>query len=167
MTFSASTENLYRAIRERILDFIPSSGDPVGLLLGDPDRPRLYFVQSPDQREELDGDGGWPYVIIQLADLGALPGEAGLRHQMVLNVDVWDYPRENQFRATGIADQIHQALLDFVKANTLGLMFCRSSDIRRVDAPVPPVPLDRELVHTRLVVPLVVWPAFLTQYAVT
>jgi hypothetical protein len=167
VTFSVSTEALYRAIRERLLDFEPMTGEPLGLSLGHPDRPRMYFLQAPDEREELDDDGGWPYVTLHLTDMGALPGEQGLRHQFVCTVDVWDYPRENQFRASTICDVAHEAFLFFTRANTLGLMFCRSSDIRRFDAPVAPGPLDRELVHTRLIVPLVVWPAFLTQYAVT
>jgi hypothetical protein len=164
---SDSTELLYDTLRDRLLDYVPVEGNPLAERLGPLTGPRLYIVQAPDQREEAAGDQGWPYGVMRLSDWGGLPGERGLRHLVMLTLDVYDYPRRQYFRATGIVDTAHQACLHFVDADSFGLLFARASDVRRIESPVPTAPvMDRELVHLRLNVPFIVWPAYLTKASV-
>lgn len=150
-----STQELIQTIRARLLDFAPASGSTLRVELGGGASARLYTDGAPDGTT-------YPYAVLRLADHRQTDGYGGFRKTVELEVQVYDRPRSQVWRAQRIADVIEQALLLWETAAD-GLVFSRH--VRRV-GPLPPAPdpMDRELVQIAVFAPVVVWPVMLSQY---
>lgn len=147
---TTSTQAMVADLRSRLLNFTPRSGSTLNTSLGG----RLYTVQAPDNAE-------YPYAVVRLVDRRQTDGYGGLRETFELELSIFDRPRVQQWRAEGIADVAEQAFLGWSLA-TSGVLFSRH--VRRVTMPPAPSPMDRELVHIVVYVPIVAWPVMLTQY---
>jgi hypothetical protein len=151
-----STQALVSAVRTQLLDYQPPSpGTTLRARLGGGTSARCYTVEAPP-------DAAYPYVVLRIASRPQTPGFGGWRSVAEFEVQVWDRPRTEQWRAEGIADLIEQAALHWAVMGS-GLAF--SQHVRRVTLPPAPAPMDRELVGITLFLPVVVWPAYLTTLA--
>jgi hypothetical protein len=148
---TTSTQGMMQDLRSRLLTFQPRSGDTLDTSLGG----RLYTTQAPDNVT-------YPYAVVRLMDRQQTVGDQGFRTRGEIEVQIFDRPRSQQWRAEAIADVVQQAFLHW-DLKTSGLMFAQHS--RRV-GPLPPAPapMDRELVHIAVYVPIVAWPVMFTQY---
>jgi hypothetical protein len=151
---TTSTQGMMQDLRSRLLNFEPRSGDTLNTSLGG----RLYTTQAPDKLP----DQPYPYAVVRLMDRQQTVGDQGFRTRGEIEVQIFDRPRSQQWRAEAIADVVQQAFLHW-DLKTSGLMFAQHS--RRV-GPLPPAPapMDRELVHIAVYVPIVAWPVMFTQY---
>jgi hypothetical protein len=147
---TTSTQAMTTDLRNRLLNFAPETGATLNSRLGG----RLYVSQAPD---EVD----YPYAVIRLVDRRQTDGYAGMRESFEIELAIFDRPRGKQWQAEAIADVAQQAFLKW-EVYSSGLMFSRHT--RRVTMPVAPSPMDRELVHLVLFVPVVAWPVMFTQY---
>ena len=147
---TSTTQGMIGDLRSRLLNFTPRSGATLQASLGG----RLYTVQAPD-------DVTYPYAVLRLVSRAQTEGYGGLRESFEVELQIFDRPRGQQWRAEGIADVATQAFLRW-DIGTSGLMFSRH--VRRVVMPPAPSPMDRELVQITLFVPVVAWPVMLTQY---
>lgn len=151
-----STYDLLALIRTRLLDFTPTSGDDLGTRLGQ----RLYYEQAPAAGSVAPK---YPYGIYRLTNRLETDGFAGMRETGDLEVQLYGRPRGTALAVVeGCADVIDQALLDW-NGITDGIVFSRFR--LRDTLPVPPDPMDREVVTVRLLFPVVLWPTYRTDYA--
>ena len=148
---TTSTRNMIADLRSQLLNFAPASGDSLNTSLSG----RLYTVQAPD-------DPDYPYAVVRLLPRRQTVGDGGYRETFEIEVQIFDRPRSQQWRAEGIADVATQAFLQW-DLRSSGLLF--SGHVRRITMPPAPDPMDRELVQITLFVPVVAWPVMLTQYA--
>ena len=146
---TTSTQGMMQDLRTRLLTFEPRTGDPLSDRLT-----ALYTVQAPDNVT-------YPYAVVRLVSRQQTEGYGGLRESFEVELSIFDRPRAQQWRAEGIADVATEAFLRW-DIGSSGLMFSRH--VRRVTMPPAPSPMDRELVHLVLFVPVVAWPVMLTQY---
>jgi hypothetical protein len=147
---TTSTQGMMQDLRSRLLTFQPRTGDRLEQSIGD----RLY-TKAPDNVI-------YPYAVVRLMDRQQTVGDQGFRTRGEIEVQIFDRPRSQQWRAEAIADVVQQAFLHW-DLKTSGLMFAQHS--RRV-GPLPPAPapMDRELVQIAVYVPIVAWPVMFTQY---
>ena len=147
---TTSTQAMVADLRTHLLTFQPMSGTTLQARLNG----RLYVVQAPDSVT-------YPYAVMRLVDRRATDGYGGYRQTFEVELQIFDRPRSQQWRAEGIADVAEQAFLGWDLASS-GLLFSRH--VRRVTMPPAPEPMDRELVQITVFVPVVAWPVMLTQY---
>jgi hypothetical protein len=147
---TTSTQGMMQDLRSRLLTFQPRTGDRLEQSIGD----RLY-TKAPDNVI-------YPYAVVRLMDRQQTVGDQGFRTRGEIEVQIFDRPRSQQWRAEAIADVVQESFLHW-DLKTSGLMFAQHS--RRV-GPLPPAPapMDRELVQIAVYVPIVAWPVMFTQY---
>ena len=150
-----STQQLVETVMTRLLDYTPPSGTTLRARLGGGASARLYTVAAP-------ADPVYPYAVLRIASRPQTDGYGGLRSVAGFEVQVFDRPRSQQWRAEGIGDLIEQAMLGWCATGT-GLVFARH--VRRMTLPPAPTPMDRDLVVVTLTLPVVVWPDYLLQSA--
>ena len=149
---TTSTQGMMQDLRTRLLTFEPRTGDPLSDVLT-----ALYTVQAPDKLP----DSPYPYAVIRLMDRNQTVGDQGFRTGGEVEVQIFDRPRSQQWRAEAIADVVQQAFQQW-DLRSSGLLFSQHS--RRITLPPAPTPMDRELVQIVVYVPIVAWPVMFTQY---
>jgi hypothetical protein len=152
---TTSSNNTYVTLRNRLLNFTQQG---TGLKLQSIIGTRLYYIQIPDNNDT------WPcasYRFINRITSGAYNGD---RETADLEVMIFGRPRSQQQTVEDAADICDEAMLRYIDS-TSGLIFSRS---RQRDS-LPPFddPADREIVAVRLAYPCVIWPRYLTKYAVS
>lgn len=158
MSSTESTAALYALIRERLLGFQPRSGAMLSTVLDD-----LWIVQAPD-------DAAFPYGTLRFINTNADGATNGDRQTMDAELMLYAQPRSRLSALEGYADVADQAMLRWqaylprVGILPVSLVFTRERS--RYSLPPAPPPADREICGIRCVYPLVVWPSYLTQYAV-
>lgn len=145
-----STAAIYAMIRDRILNFTPKSGSKLKDTLSE-----LYVVQAPDNAK-------FPYGVMRFINTNRDGAYQGYRQTMEVEVQLFAQPRSEASALEVMADVADEAMLGWRQA-TSGLAF--SFEGSRMSIPPAPPPLNSEVVQIRLTYPVVVWPAFLTQYA--
>ena len=147
---SASTQALLTAIRTRLLTFVPISGATLTSRLGG----RLYVVQAP-------ATVTYPYGIVRLVNRAQTDGFGGYRETGDVEVEILSKPRSEQWVVEGALDVCDQALLEWWAAPA-GLQWARHRV--RDTLPVPPDPMDRDVVIGRALYGYVAWLDYLLQY---
>lgn len=148
-----STESIYRAIRARALGFAALGGSSAATLLGS----RWYQVQPPD-------NVAYPYAVMTVLDRTKSGEYNGEREDWLVEFQFAARPRSELAAIERVADVVDEALLSWADP-TSGLIFSRGERSRSTLPPFE-LPADREVCVIRSVYRLVVWPRFLTQYAV-
>jgi hypothetical protein len=151
-----STQVFIRTVRTRMLDYTPPAGSTLRTLLGGGEDARLYTHETP-----ADDEPTYPYAVVRIASRPQTDGYGGLRSVAGIEVQVFDRPRSQLWRAEGIADRIEQSMLGWAMADTPSIVFARH--VRRMTLPPAPSPMDRDLIVITLTVPVVVWPDYLLQ----
>lgn len=151
---TASTQGLIALFMARVLDFTPMTGDMLRTRLGGGSSPRLYVEQAPDVVT-------YPYAVLSWKSAHATEGDAGLQIKGEMEIQVYDRPRGNEWRAQGIADVMQQAMLTWGSAVS-GATW--AGHVRRQRVPLAAEPADRELVRIIVFVPVTCWPVMLSQY---
>jgi hypothetical protein len=145
-----STAAIYAMIRDRLLNFAPLSGSKLLDSLSD-----LWVVQAPDT-------AAFPYGTLRFINTIRDGAYGGYRQTMDVELLLHASPRDQQAALEGYADIADEALLGWRQADS-GLAF--SFEGMRLSLPPAPPPADIEVCTIRLTYPVVVWPAFLAQYA--
>ena len=153
---TTSTTALYDTLIARMMDFVPA-GSPTPDTLRDLLTGGMWAIQPPE-------NALFPYGIVTL-DVISDGEHAGLRQEADLEILLEHRPRTYTVASAleGYADLVDQALLWYVESVGNGMLFVRSRS--RQSLPPLPDPADRQVCTVRLSYSLVVWPAFLTQYA--
>lgn len=152
---SASTEALVGLIRTRLLTFVPTTTSTLTTLLGG----RLYYDQAP----AAGSTTLYPYATYRLINRLETDGYAGMRESGDVELLLFGKPRgTQQWTVERCADVADEALLAWRDVSA-GLAFSRFRV--RDSLPIPPDPMDRDLVMVRCLYPVVLWPTYRTAYA--
>lgn len=161
---TASTTAIYTLLRERFRLFATPGGDKLTNYLGsgasDADPFRCYDTQAPD-------NVAYPFVVFRLLGRLRQGDDADIRSTPILEVHVHGWPRSQQGVAGKvelIGDLCEQALTKWVNYDD-GLLFAGAAT--RDAMPIFGAPADRERVMARLLCDLILWPQYLSQYAVS
>lgn len=153
---SATTHAIVAAIRTRLLDTNPTSGDDLSTRLGG----RLYYEQAPATGSVSPI---FPYAVYRLTNRIETDGFAGMRETADVELLIFGRPRGvQQWVVEGCADVADEALLAW-QSVTDGIAF--SCFRTRDTLPPAPDPMDRDVVMVRLLFPVVLWPTYRTAYA--
>jgi len=153
---TASTHDLIVLLRTRLLTFTPAQGATLSSRLGG----RLYYEQAPATGSVAPT---YPYATYRLTNRIESDGYSGMRETGDVEVLFYGRPRGTQlWTVEGCADVVDEALLDW-NAVSEGIAFSRFRT--RDTLPIPPDPMDRDLVIVRCLYPVVLWPTYRTHYA--
>lgn len=153
---SASTEVFLTKILQRLLTFVPTTTTTLNSLLGG----RLYYDQAPAVGSVLPA---YPFATYRLTNRVETEGFAGMRESADVELMIFGRPRGTQlWTAERCADVADEALLAWRDVQ-IGVQFSRFRT--RGTLPIPPDPLDRDLVTVRCLYPVVLWPTYRTAYA--
>jgi hypothetical protein len=153
---SATTQAVVAAILTRLRDFTPTSGDDVDTLLGG----RLYYDQAPATGSVSPK---YPYATYRLTNRLETDGFAGMRETADVELLIWGRPRGTQlWTVERVADVADEAFLAWQSVSD-GIAFSRFRT--RDTLPMPPDPMDRDVVTVRCLYPVVLWPTYRTAYA--
>jgi hypothetical protein len=152
---TSGTAALLKGLQQWLLAFVPKDvpADTLATRLNG-----IYQVQVPD-------NAPFPYGVLRLDNNVSHGAYNADRLTADLELQLYDRPREKLANLERSADVADMALLRFTTGSTppgVGVVFGR--DRTRNTLPPFPAPADREVCAIRLVFPLTIWPAYLTQY---
>lgn len=154
---TASTEDLYTQLRNRLLGYVPPAPLDVGWItlntrLGGQaaGSGRLYKDAPPD-------DAAYPNGVMRIINRLSLSE----RERADLEIVLYGRPRSQAVDIEGAADVCDQAMLNYVDSSS-GLTFSRERQRDTLEGPTDAA--DRELVQVRVVYSLKFYPVYLTQY---
>jgi hypothetical protein len=154
---TGSTQQIYGMLRQRILAYVDRNGVSLGDFIGGVAAPRFYNIRAPDPSTAI-----FPYCVMRVTNWRSDTGRIA-RVTADLEIQAFGRPWAQLPDVQHMADLIVSVMTGFVSI-TQGLTFSRQW--QRDELPMPSAPADSETCTIRLLFPLVLWPALLTQLAV-
>ena len=151
---AATSRALYQTLTDQILDFV-GLGTPTPDTLRTTLGGRFYLGVAPDSPTV-------PYGIVRLVNAQTRADYQGDCQNVDLEILLYHRPRSKALDLEDIADLVDQALLRYL-SNVEGIIFARERFRDTLPVGVPPA--ERDVCGIRLLFSLIVWPAWLTQYA--
>lgn len=150
---TTSTPRLFQLLRAHILAFQGPDGKSPADELGAGATARLYYAQAPAKQE-------FPFAVCRFINGRTT---MGVRKAVDAEIIIYDRPRARQVAAEQLADYFEGALQGF-RSSAAGFVMTSAPD--RDTLPITPSPGDAEMVQIRLLVPMIVYPQYLTQHSI-